>query len=707
MRLAALILASLFACSPAIAQVRELRVGVYQNSPKVFVDEAGQAQGIFVDLLTQVARSEGWQIRYVSCAWLDCLQLLSAGELDLLPDVALTEPREKLYDFHAIPALLSWSQLYRRPDVNVVNYMDLDSKRIAVLEGSVQQRFLAELLQASGLQATMLPVASLEEAFAMTARGEADVVAANQQFGDRHMLGLGLRDTAILFNPARLYFAARKGSDPTVLQAIDHWLRNNRDGDDAAYKRILLKWGRGEQAALMSPVVWWVGGGLLTLLLLFIGGNFWLRREVARKVASLEANERELARHRDHLEEMITQRTAELDKARREAEHLARVKSEFLANMSHEIRTPLNGVLGLAQVGVRRFKQDEVQKAFAGIIDSGKLLQRVLDDILDFSKIEAGKLRVDASQFAIDDMLSNVMLLIRERAESKGLALLLERQADLPECCIGDAFRIQQVLLNLLSNAVKFTDAGSVTLRAGLADGMLLFSVADTGIGISEDEQRSLFQPFAQADSSITRRFGGTGLGLVISQRLVELMHGRLELSSTLGKGSVFTVRLPYVPVIAPAIQVPAPVPPAAPVKGALVGMSVLVVDDNEINRMVLEDLLLQEGARVTLASDGASAIDLVRAGESAFDVVLMDIMMPGMDGFAATRLLHELSPSLPVIGQTAYAEESDRAKCLEAGMLDRVTKPIDSTGLVALLLRHVKVNPGADGKDSPPRPAG
>lgn len=696
MRLVALIFACLFACGPAIAEQRELRVGIYQNNPKVFVDDAGRQQGIFIDLLEAVARVEGWELRYVRCDWLDCLQLLSAGEIDLMPDVAHTGPREALYDFHSVPALLSWSQLYRRSGVHIVSYMDLDGKRIAVLEGSVQQRFLGELLQASGLQATMLPVASLEEAFAMTARGEADVVAANQHFGDRHMVRLGLGDTPILFNPARLYFAARKGSNAGVLQAIDNWLSNNRSGDDAAYKKILLKWGRGEDVRHLSPVVWWVGGGLLSLLLLFIGGNLWLRREVARKVASLKANERELARHRDHLEEMIAQRTAELEKARRDAEHLAQVKSEFLANMSHEIRTPLNGVLGLAQVGVRRFKQDDVRKAFAGIIDSGKLLKRVLDDILDFSKIEAGKLQIDACQFALDDMLGNVLLLMRERAESKGLTLQLERQADLPECCIGDALRIQQVLLNLLSNAVKFTDAGSITLRAGLADGMLQFSVADTGIGISEDEQRSLFQPFAQADSSITRRFGGTGLGLVISQRLVQLMDGRLELSSTLGKGSIFTVRLPYVPVNIPVAEVPVPAAAPASTGQALAGMSVLVVDDNEINRMVLEDILGQEGARVSLASDGATALDMIRAaGDGAFDAVLMDIMMPGMDGFATTRLLHEISPSLPVIGQTAYAEESDRIRCLEAGMLDRLTKPIDPAGLVTMLQRHARRESG------------
>lgn len=694
MRLAALILACLFACSPAVAEPRELRVGVYQNNPKIFIGENGKPQGIFIELLDAVALAEGWELRYQPCAWQDCLEMLVDGKLDLMPDVAHTEARAKIYDFHTTPALLSWSQLYRRPGVHILSYADLDGKRIAVLDGSVQQRFLSELLQASGLAATLLPAASLDDAFAMTARGEADVVAANQHFGDRHMDRLGLHDTTILFNPARLYFAAPKGSDPTVLQGIDRWLRANRLGEDSAYKKILLKWGRGDAATRLSPVVWWVGGGLLALLLLFIGGNFWLRREVARKVASLQASEAELARHRDRLEEMVAQRTAELDKARHEAERLATVKSEFLANMSHEIRTPLNGVLGLAQVGLRRFEQAEVQQAFARIIESGKLLQRVIDDILDLSKIEAGKLHIEAREFSLDEMLAHVLLLVRERAEDKGLRLELERQPDLPRRCVGDALRIAQVLLNLLSNAVKFTDTGSVRLRAGTGDGMLVFSVADTGIGISEAEQAKLFQPFAQADSSITRRFGGTGLGLVISHHLVQLMNGRLELSSTAGKGSLFTIRLPYVPATSPAAEPPAPL--VAHPGAALAGVAVLVVDDNEINRLVLEEILTQEGAVVSLASDGASAVDMVRAaGDGAFDVVLMDIMMPGMDGFETTRMLHQLSPALPVIAQTAYAEESDRTRCIEAGMLDRVTKPIDPVGLLALLQRHVRRKSG------------
>ena len=696
MRLAALILACLFACSPAIAEPQELRVGVYQNSPKIFIGENGQPQGIFIELLEAMALVEGWELRYVPCAWQDCLDMLVGGKLDLMPDVAHTEARAKIYDFHTTPALLSWSQLYRRPGVHILSYMDLDGKRIAVLDGSVQQRFLNELLQASGLAATMLPAASLDEAFAMAARGDADVVAANQHFGDRHMDRLGLHDTTILFNPARLYFAAPKGSNATVLQAIDRWLRNNRLGEDSQYKKILLKWGRGDAVTRLSPMAWWIGGGLLALLLLFVGGNLLLRREVARKVASLKASEAELARHRDQLEEMVAQRTLELDKARHEAERLAEVKSEFLANMSHEIRTPLNGVLGLAQVGLRRFEQAEVQQAFTRIIDSGKLLQRVIDDILDFSKIEAGKLNIEAHEFSLDDMLAHVLLLVRESAESKGLLLELARQPDLPRRCVGDALRIEQVLLNLLSNAVKFTDAGSVRLRAGTADGMLIFSVADTGIGISEAQQAKLFQPFAQADSSITRRFGGTGLGLVISHHLVQLMNGRLELTSTAGKGSLFTIRLPYVPASAQPAEQPALAAAPGATGVALAGMSVLVVDDNEINRMVLEDILVQEGARVSLASDGASAVDMVRAaGDRAFDVVLMDIMMPGMDGFATTRLLHEISPLLPVIGQTAYAEESDRIRCLEAGMLDRLTKPIDPAGLVKMLLRHARRESG------------
>ncbi|GLT23652.1 hypothetical protein GCM10007933_31200 [Zoogloea oryzae] len=380
----------------------------------------------------------------------------------------------------------------------------------------------------------------------------------------------------------------------------------------------------------------------------------------------------------------------EREQARLAAERLARVKSEFLANMSHEIRTPLNGILGFAHIGYRDSTDPRQRSAFAHILDSGKLLLGVVNDILDFSKIEAGKLHIEAVPVDLPALLETITTAFDERAESRGLALRLVRAPDLPESCLADPLRLGQILTNLLSNGLKFTEKGEVSLSAALDGDSLVFRIADTGIGIAEAQLAQLFNAFEQADSSTTRRFGGTGLGLAITKRIVDLLGGTISATSTEGHGSVFEVRVPYIPAPRPAL----PAPPAAdnaPQPERLAGIRVLAAEDNEVNQMVLEDMLLSEGAVLTMVENGRQAVDAVaRHGANAFQVVLMDIQMPEMDGYEATRRIAELAPGLPVIGQTAHALAEERARCLEAGMVAHIAKPLDLDILVETLLRHV-----------------
>jgi len=370
------------------------------------------------------------------------------------------------------------------------------------------------------------------------------------------------------------------------------------------------------------------------------------------------------------------------------AENLARARSEFLANMSHEIRTPMNGVLGFAQIGMRNHQDPEkARSAFEKIIGSGHQLLGVVNEILDFSKIDAGELRIDATEMSVDDALEGALQLVADRARAKGLDLRLVKAASLPPQCIRDPLRLGQVLLNLLTNAVKFTETGSITLSAERQGEQLVFSVADTGIGMTADQLGYVFNPFQQADGSTTRKFGGTGLGLAICKRLLELMHGEIRVQSSPGAGSLFQARLPYVP---PSLQYHAPqAPPAALPAKPLAGLSILVAEDDEINQMVLEVNLSDDGASLVVVGDGAAAVERVRVdGPTAYDVVLMDIQMPVMDGFEATRRILELAPGLPVIGQTAHAFEEDRNRCLAAGMAGFIAKPIDPQELTRLVLQ-------------------
>jgi PAS domain S-box-containing protein len=370
------------------------------------------------------------------------------------------------------------------------------------------------------------------------------------------------------------------------------------------------------------------------------------------------------------------------------AENLARARSEFLANMSHEIRTPMNGVLGFAQIGQRNHKDPEkARNAFEKILTSGNQLLGVVNEILDFSKIDAGKLQIDAGEMVLGDVLGHTLELVADRARAKGLDLKLEKAPGLPPACVGDALRLGQVLLNLLTNAVKFTEAGGVTLSASRQGDQLVFGVSDTGIGMTAEQLGYVFNPFQQADGSTTRKFGGTGLGLAICKRLIELMKGEIRVESNPGVGSLFEVRLPYVQPVPHPETVEAT--PAALPRKPLAGISILLAEDDEINRMMLQVNLEDDGARLVMVGDGQAAVArVVGDGPAAYDIVLMDIQMPEMDGYEATRRILEVAPGLPVIGQTAHAFEEDRDKCLAAGMVAHIAKPIDPQALVKLVLR-------------------
>ncbi len=378
--------------------------------------------------------------------------------------------------------------------------------------------------------------------------------------------------------------------------------------------------------------------------------------------------------------------------AKQDAERSAVAKSEFLANMSHEIRTPLNGVLGMAQIGYRdSVGRHKAQETFSRILDSGKLLLTVINDILDFSKIEAGKLDVESVPLSPAKLIDDLSQTITNLAESN-LELRIEK-TDLPLAVLGDPVRISQILLNLLSNAVKFTERGEVGLSARREGDELVFAVRDTGMGMAPEAIVRLFQPFTQADTSTTRKFGGTGLGLVISRRLAELMGGSLGVESAVGKGSTFTLRLPLQ-------ETEAPVPTGvATVIGArrLAGLRLLVAEDNTINQIVIQNLLQGEGAEVALAENGRQAVELVERASTPFDAVLMDVQMPEMDGLEATALLRQSHPNLPVIGQTSHALKEEHDKCQAAGMTAIVQKPIDVEVMVSTVMEqvHRPVNAG------------
>lgn len=782
-----------------------VRVGVYDNPPKVFINKKGDADGIFVDIVKSIAKKENLHIEFVKGEWDQLLAKLRDGEIDVMPDVAYSKERDSMFTLGTLSVLGSWLEVFTVKSNQVNSISNLEGKKIGVLKGSIQEEYLKDKMykdfkitcEFKEFNDYSSSVKSLKDM-------EIDVIVADRFFYFSDLCSDDIRPTGVILRPTELFFAFTKDKDPVLVKMFDKNLAQLKNDPNSDYYKSIQRWFDREYGTGIPIYIIWLIVVIVFVLIFVTVFALLLRYQVKAKTKILRQKNEELIHANDQIEEseekhrflfenmiqgvvyhdvngeinyanqaaanilglsltqllgktsydprwkaihedgsdysgdhhpaMVTLRTnsavtneimgvfnplrndyvwinvnsipkfkeneqkpyqvivtfediTEIRNAKQKVEESDHLKTVFLQNMSHEIRTPMNGILGFLELMKDVNISMEEKNGFLEIINkSGRRLLNTINDIIEISKIESNQVAIQIAPVNVLELLEFHYDFFKPQAEEKNLLLKLSSQVS-EEINVVDTDRhmLNSILTNLISNSIKFTNSGTVEFGNYIDSDAMIFFIKDTGIGIPADRVEAIFERFVQADLKNTRPYEGSGLGLSIVKAFVEKIHGEIWVESEVNEGSTFFFSIPYKRHNKECVKVvETDEPELVPLKNA----TVLVAEDDEISFLYIKSLLKKTHTVLLHASNGAEAVAYYKENPT-ISLIIMDIKMPIMNGLEATRQIRQISKTVPIIAQTAYAMLGDKALAMEAGCNDYISKPIEGAKLMQLINKY------------------